>query len=114
MAAQPKQKPLLPVLKEKKRYLTYKVHADKALPARTGTILVAELQRLLGVFEAAQAGLLHISYDAETRTGVLKTSNRAARRVRQAMLLVQQLNGQPVMIRPVLASGILRKAKQAM
>lgn len=114
MAAQPKQKPLLPVLKEKKRYLAYKVHADKALPARTGHFFIAELQRLLGVFDAAQAGLLYIDYNMTTQTGVFKVSNQSTNKVRQAMLLVQQLNNQPVMIQPILASGILRKAKQAM
>ena len=114
MAVQPKQKPLLPVLKEKKRYYAYRIHAENEPPARAGPLLIKELQRLLGVIEAARAGLLHITYDEHKKTGVLKTSNEQASKVRQALLLVQQLGKETVMVQPILASGILRKAKQAM
>ena len=113
MAPQPKQKPLLPVLKEKKRYYAYRVYAKQALPQRTGSQVIDELQRLLGVFDSARAGLLGIGFDASTGTGVLRTSNAMEGRVRQAMLLVSSLGEQRVMLRPITKSGILRKAKQA-
>ena len=111
--ASPKQKPLLPVLKERKRYLSYEAYADRALPQSTGRIIVDELNSLLGVFDAASAGLLNIGFDASTNKGIIRVSNTSAHKARLALLLVHQLKGQPVMLRPVTASGVLRKAKQA-
>ncbi|MFP4523893.1 MAG: Rpp14/Pop5 family protein [Candidatus Woesearchaeota archaeon] len=112
MAQQSKSKPLLPVLKEKKRYLAYRLHGD--LPRNAGNLLAAELEKLLGVFEASEAGLLPITYDPEAKTGVLRTSLAKVRRVRLAMLLATALGGKDAVVEPTLTSGVLKKAKQAM
>ncbi|MBW2983022.1 hypothetical protein KY327_01820 [Candidatus Woesearchaeota archaeon] len=112
MAQQSKSKPLLPVLKEKKRYLAYRLHGD--VPRNAGNLLASELERLLGVLEASEAGLLPITYDPDAKTGVLRTSLAKAKRVRLAMLLATSLGSKGAVVEPALTTGILKKAKQAM
>ena len=112
MVNKPKQKPLFPTLKEKKRYLAYNVHG-LALPSTAGKLLVAELQRYLGIFGSAKAGLLPITYDAEKQLGIFRVSNESAPTVRALLLLIRQLQGKSVMIQPLLMSGVLKKTKQA-
>lgn len=112
MAQQSKSKPLLPVLKEKKRYLAYRLHGG--VPRNAGNLLASELEKLLGTLEASEAGLLPITYDADRQTGVLRTSLAKAKRVRLAMLLVTSLGNQEAVVEPALTTGILKKAKQAM
>lgn len=114
MASAPKQKPLLPVLKEKKRYIAYKIHAESELPAKAGFLVIKKLHRLLGVFGSAKAGLLPIEYRHESQTGLFKVSNASFHEVRAALLLIDEIQEQKVMLQPIIASGILRKAKQAM
>ncbi|MBD3208895.1 hypothetical protein GF367_00565 [Candidatus Woesearchaeota archaeon] len=106
-------KPLLPTLKEKKRYLTYQLHGE-GLPANAGSLLIPELRSILGVFDAAAAGLLNITYDQQTGRGVIRTTLAKARQARAAMLLTTSLSKHRVMIHPITTSGILNKAKQAM
>lgn len=114
MASQPKHKPLLPTLKEKKRYLLYQLHAQATTGTSAGKQLERRLNATLGVFDAAAAGLLTITYDGHKKRGIIKTSNDAAGKVRAAMLLIDELDGQPLMAQPLLTTGILQKAKQAM
>ena len=112
MAQQSKSKPLLPVLKEKKRYLVYRLHGQ--VPRNAGNLLANELERLLGVVEGAEAGILPITYDATRQTGVLRASLAKVKRVRLAMLLVTGLGNTGTVVEPALTTGILEKAKQAM
>ncbi len=106
-----RQKPLLPSLKEKKRYFAYKIHAEKALPRNAGNLLVKEVQRILGVFDSAAAGLQSITFDANTNKGVIRTSLKLAKKVRIAMLLLTKIHDEPIMVQPLLTSGILRRTK---
>lgn len=115
MAAAAKQnKPLSPTLKEKKRYITYRLYAQQALPANAGAMLARKLSETLGTFGAAKAGLLPIAYDAGKNTGVIRTAHTATTKVRAAMLLTTTMGNTRIVIQPMLTSGILKKAKQAM
>jgi RNase P/RNase MRP subunit POP5 len=109
-----KQKPLLPVLREKKRYIAYQLHADVALPRSSGHLIVTDIKRILGVFDAAKAGVLSIAFDETTKRGVLRTSVQSAPKVRAALLLMSTIHNQKVMVQPLLMSGMVAKMKQVM
>ncbi len=102
-------KPLLPTLKEKKRYVKYQVITASPLRRDVSDELLQRLRRTLGVFGSAEAGLLSIHYDTRTQTGVLRTSVAALPKVRAALLLTTFLSRTRVAIRTLGVSGILKK-----
>ena len=104
----------MPVLKEKKRYVLYQLHTQKALSAYAGAQLTKQLSSTLGVFDASAAGLLHITYDQTKNKGVLRLAHDMTAKVRTAMLLTAKLGNDSVVVQPLLTTGILKKAKQAM
>ncbi|MBR9703345.1 hypothetical protein GOV10_04870 [Candidatus Woesearchaeota archaeon] len=101
-----KQKPLLPTLKEKKRYITYQAHSKETI---TGKTIVTTLNSILGSLDAAEAGLVPITHDEATNQGIIRTSLKAANKTRMAMLLTKE-----IMIQPLKTSGVLKKAKQTL
>lgn len=111
MASKQSNKPLLPTLKEKKRYVSYIIHAKESLPKQTGFQLVTELKKILGVFISAEAGLLAISYDEKTQKGVLRTTTKKLSEVRKALTLITQIKNIPVVVETTTTSGILKTAK---
>jgi hypothetical protein len=67
-------KPLLPTLKERQRYIVYEVISAHPMPDISETLL-HRLSELLGVFGMADAGILSVSYDIATQTGILRVNS---------------------------------------
>jgi RNase P/RNase MRP subunit POP5 len=111
MAAKLNPQPLSPTLKEKKRYLTYHLHSEEALPRSAGHLLIQELKSILGTFGAAKAGLLPITFDETSGKGVLRTSLAAVDETRAALLLITNVGKSRVVVEPLLASGTIRKTR---
>jgi ribonuclease P/MRP protein subunit POP5 len=105
-------KPLLPTLRENKRYIAYEVITATPLRRDVSNDLVDQLAKVLGAFGMADAGVLSISYDPQAQTGVLRVSTRSVRRVRAAMLMTGYLGRQRACIRTLGVSGILRKTRR--
>jgi RNase P/RNase MRP subunit POP5 len=105
-------KPLLPTLKERQRYVLYEVIAAHAVSHDISDALLQRLSELLGVFGAADAGLLSVSYDIRTQTGTLRCNHDQTARVKAALTMITHLGKQPVIIKVRGVSGILAKAKR--
>jgi ribonuclease P/MRP protein subunit POP5 len=101
-------KPLLPTLKEKKRYVVYELISDEPLKGGDADVL-AHLRATLGLFDGAKAGLLPVRYDAEIQTGVLRCSTASVDKVKAALLLLKTVKGIPVIPHVRGVSGILNK-----
>lgn len=108
---QTKAKPLLPVLKEKKRYLVYEVRSS-SLQTFHAYNLIVKLKELLGIYDGARAGIQHITYEPETHRGIIRVSAALADKTRGALLLINNIQKTRVAIDPIIISGILKKAKQ--
>ncbi len=104
-------KPLLPTLKEKKRYVVYELLSDQPVDGGERAVL-GHLQTTLGLFDGAKAGILPVKYDAKLQTGVLRVSNAAADKVKAALLLLTAINGVKVIPRVRGVSGILKKTER--
>lgn len=101
-------KPLLPTLKEKKRYVVYELLSEQ--PVHGGEKAVLEhLQRTLGLFDGAKAGILPLRYDEKLQTGIIRVSNASVDKVKAAILLLTKVNGLTVIARIRGVSGILDK-----
>ncbi|MDD9953152.1 MAG: hypothetical protein OXR66_02345 [Candidatus Woesearchaeota archaeon] len=101
-------KPLLPTLKERKRYIVYQIITAKPMTL-DDTALLQRLKELLGVFGTAEVGLLSIQYNPTTQTGVMRVSNTTTNKVKAALTMITHLKKTKVAIRTLGVSGILKK-----
>jgi RNase P/RNase MRP subunit POP5 len=108
-------KAVLPSWREKKRYLAFEVLSRSRIKA------VSEVSKAIwrsnlavcGELGAAQAGMLflHNKYNPQSQRGLLRVSHDQVHHVRASLALVKQIEQQPVIVRSVGSSGILRKAE---
>lgn len=105
---------LLPVLKEKKRYITCKVYAEDSLKTADFNTILLQIKQLLGVFDAASAGIRYVKYDLNKQTCIIRVNHKYTQKARACLLLINNINNKKIMIRPLITSGILKKAKQVM
>ena len=105
-------KPLLPTLKENKRYIAYEVMTAHPLQRDASADVVRQLSQVLGTFGMARAGILSISYDEKTQSGVLRVATSQVGMVRAALLMTSYLGKQRVCMRTLGVSGILRKTQR--
>lgn len=107
-------KPLLPTLKEKKRYLVYVIETEKheELPKNIHHKIIHCVEQRIGLFMSAKAGLMHINYEQKTQRGIIKTSVQSTHWVRAALMLITQIEHIPLRITVIGTSGILKKTER--
>ncbi|MBR9700568.1 hypothetical protein GOV11_01755 [Candidatus Woesearchaeota archaeon] len=105
-------RPLLPTLKERKRYVVYQILTSKPLGKDVSRMILHRLTDILGVFGAAEAGLLQVSYDTTKQQGILRTDNKHVNKVKAALTMVTHIGKTRVLIQTKGVSGILAKTKR--
>ncbi|MBR9693058.1 hypothetical protein GOV07_03965 [Candidatus Woesearchaeota archaeon] len=105
-------KPLLPTLKERKRYLVYELLSEKPLTGAPDKEVLAHLKDGLGLFDGAKAGLLAVKYDSKLQTGIIRMSHDSVDKVKAALMLLQHAGKQQVVPRVRGVSGILKKTER--
>ncbi len=110
-----KLKALKPALREKKRYIVYQLEAADNKPVKMFSYqqaLVEKLHELLGVFNAAHAGILPLKFENTTQRGILRVNHTAVDSVRSCFVLIDELNETPIRVSTQGVSGIMKKAKE--
>jgi ribonuclease P/MRP protein subunit POP5 len=104
-------KPLLPTLKEKKRYIGFQVLAEKQ-PAvdNIKEALFNGVNSYLGELGAAKAGFSLISLSENK--GIVRVSNKHVNEVKAAMLLIHCIGEQPAIFSSVGTSGTIKGVKK--
>ncbi|HME87062.1 MAG TPA: Rpp14/Pop5 family protein [Candidatus Nanoarchaeia archaeon] len=107
-----KLKPLLPTLKEKKRYLSFEIITTRNLSADSvATAVSNSTLELLGTLEAGKAGIMFLKDKFSNNTGVVKTNHKYVDKVRTALTLIPTVEKQHVIFRTRIVSGTLKKAQ---
>ena len=111
-----KLKPLLPTLKEKKRYLAFEILSKakiKTFPEASKAIWQSVLS-FLGTKHAAEMGIqiLPETYNATKQRGLIRVGHKHVDELKSGLALVQNIEQQQIIIRTVGVSGILAKAQQ--
>jgi len=106
-----KLKPILPALKEKKRYLVYEIISEKNLDKDLSEEIVKKVTSLLGIFDSAKAGIQRVEYNKKTQRGVVRVANKEVDKLKTSLALINQLNDEEITIRTIGVSGILKKAR---
>jgi len=111
-----KLKPILPSLREKKRYLTFEILSKEKIedfPAVSSSIWANSLS-FMGELGAAKAGiwLLADKYDENKQRGIIKVSNKYVNELKTSLSLIKEINKKEVIVRSIMVSGMLNKATQ--
>ncbi|MBD3361535.1 hypothetical protein GF358_01955 [Candidatus Woesearchaeota archaeon] len=111
-----KIKPLLPSQREKKRYLVFEIISKKKIK-KVSEIFRAISNSLLsfaGQKGAAQAGMIIMQdkYNKEEQKGIIKINNKMTETLKSALILIKEISGEPVAIKSIATSGILKKAEK--
>lgn len=104
-------KPILPSLKEKKRYLIYEVKAEKTLNFRdVKPELNKKMLEFLGELGYGKAGII-IMDEFQNNKGIIRMQTKSLDNVKIALTMVKKIGDQKVIVKSVGVSGILNKAK---
>ena len=109
-------KPILPSLKQKKRYMVFEIIANRKIRdfAAIADAIYSQSLRNLGEFEVAKAGIMVLGekFNYQRQRCVVKVNNRYVDKVKAAMVMLTKISRQNVIMRCVGVSGILKKAEQ--
>ncbi len=106
-----KIKPLLPVLKEKKRYVLYQIDSEN----KTGDVqkqIESELRGFIGDLGLARAGLRFIKNKGNK--GIIQVNNKYVDEVKAGLALINEINNNPVRFRTLKVSGVINKLNELM
>ena len=112
-----KLRPLLPTLKEKKRYIVFEVLSRQKIgfDAVSKAVMDKSLQ-FLGELGVSKAGihLLPDKYNAEKQKGIMRVNRRHVDSMRAVFALVNKVDNQEAIIKSAGVSGILKKTERFM
>lgn len=108
-------KRLIPSLREKKRYVAFEVLSEKTLSADAKNIQHAiwdTALSFLGERHVSKAGLFMLPnmYQPQMQRGIIRVNHTGVDDLKAVLALVQQIQNQPVILKTVGVSGILKKA----
>ena len=101
-----KIRPLLPILKEKKRYLLYEITSKEKLFNIENTI-ENELRNFIGNLGLAKARFKLIK--TKDSKGIIKVSNKYVDEIKTGLSLISEINDTPVRISTLKVSGVINK-----
>lgn len=111
-----KIKPLLPSLREKKRYLAYEVISKSRFydAIHVNKAILETANEFLGNLGMAHAGIIPINdkWNEKMQRGIMRVNNKHVDNLKASLIFVKNINGKDAIVKSVGASGILRKAQQ--
>lgn len=105
-----KIKPILPSLREKKRYIAYEVISAKEVDHKKA--ITHETKSFLGELGLAKSNMMLI--DHHKSGGVIKVNNKYVDHIKSALTLVRVVDSQNAIIKTIKVSGMLERAKKAL
>jgi ribonuclease P/MRP protein subunit POP5 len=108
-----KIKPLLPSLKEKKRYLVFEVISDKIISQKLiNDSIEKNTEYFLGDLDKARSGLIIIKerFNKSNQRGIIRVNNKYVDKLKFSLALIKRISNKNAIIKSVGVSGILKKA----
>lgn len=119
-SASPKQKVLLPTLREQQRYLVYKViFSSNSLNSlgvpnisfdKIHNDILLQCNNLLGVFDGGLAGIMSAKFNPEKLSGIIRVNNKYVDKLKVCLGMIKNSNGKNITVDSVYVSGMLNKA----
>jgi ribonuclease P/MRP protein subunit POP5 len=110
-----KIKPVLPSLREKKRYLVFEVISKQKIQnfKEVSQAIQNSALMFLGQLGMAKAGtiILKDKWNKDMQRGIIKVNHKEVDNLRAALTFTERIEGKEVIVRSVGVSGILKKAE---
>jgi ribonuclease P/MRP protein subunit POP5 len=110
-----KIKPILPSLREKKRYLVYEVIGNDNLTAEEiEKSIKSSYLTSFGEVELGNAGLIFLNkqFNKKKQKGIIRVNNKCVDNLRYSLALIKDIKKSDVIIHSIGCSGIINKTKQ--
>lgn len=107
-------KPVLPVLREKKRYLAFEIISNQNLSSSSAhKIIKSAYLNYVGMKGYANAGFLFLNdlYNPEKKTGMIRISAKELDNLKTALVLLNKIDDKGIVIKTIKSSGIVKKLK---
>ena len=101
-----KIKPLLPVLKEKKRYILFEIDSSNKM-ANIDKEIQMQLRSFIGDMGLARAGLKFVKN--KDNKGIIQVNHKSVDEIKTGLALIKDIDAAPVRIRTLKVSGIINK-----
>lgn len=107
-----KIKQILPSLREKKRYIAFKIRSKENFSKKQiENAINMVVLNYIGQLGYARAGVMFIDFDKNK--GIIKVNNKEANNIKASFLFVNEIENKKAFISSITASGILNKARSA-
>ncbi len=104
-----KEKAIMPSLREKRRYLVYRILSEEKLSNNNVKKAIEDAcSSFMGELDYSKAGIMILG---NLDTGVVRVNNKYLNKVRAGMMLIDSIDNHKVIIETVGISGILKKAR---
>ena len=110
-----KLKPILPSLREKKRYVVFEVISSEKVSElnEVSNAIYSTSMQFMGDIGAAKAGVMVLSnkWNQDTQRGIIKVGHRHVDAMKASLTFINKIENKEVICRSLGVSGILRKAE---
>ncbi|MEM4263677.1 MAG: Rpp14/Pop5 family protein [Candidatus Woesearchaeota archaeon] len=110
-----KLKPILPSLREKKRYVVFEIISKTKIDFTAASKAIwNSILNFAGTKGAAEAGIwvMNDKFNKEKQKGIIKTSHKSIDLLKAALALIKEIEGKAAIVRSIAVSGILNKAEK--
>ena len=108
-----KLKPIMPSLREKKRYLAFEVMSKSSInESHIYDAISVSLIELMGNVESAKSNMKFIEekWNPEKQKGIIRVNHKYVDHLKASLALIDNINKEEVIVRSLGVSGILKKA----
>jgi ribonuclease P/MRP protein subunit POP5 len=110
-----KIKPVLPSLREKKRYLVFEIISEHKIDnvESIEITILNQCNKYLGEMGMAKAGLLFLKdkFNKTNQKGIIRVNNKMLDNLKSSLCFIKNIGKEEVIIKSVGVSGILKKAQ---
>lgn len=114
--AKKKIKPILPSLREKKRYLAFEIISKSKIAGYDAVekSIFEKSAEFLGQLGMARAGMIFLKdkWNQNLQRGLIRVNNKHVDELRAALTLIKEINNNETIVRSIGVSGILKKANK--
>ncbi|HLD10756.1 MAG TPA: Rpp14/Pop5 family protein [Candidatus Nanoarchaeia archaeon] len=105
-----KFKPLLPSLKEKKRYLIFEIIGIKCSLEKIKIVILLNLHDFVGEYGLGLMGIIFLD-DWQNNRGIIRVNNKYVDLLKASFVKIDKIDKERVIVKSVKTSGILKKAR---
>ena len=106
-------KPVIPSLREKKRYLVFEIKSNTNFKqSSVEKAVTEEILKLIGTLGYSKAGVIFLKDNYKNNKGILRVGHKYVDEVKMALGLIQKIEKKNLKINTIYVSGILNKAKK--